>query len=161
MFHEKIRFFRKFILFPLIQSIDFENPLQTGPYASTQVFGAAISQVQNPFFNVFEIFKQIQLFKEHLLHPQKRCRDCIFKHFTLLQAYAEEMLTLETKKNPIPLNFKKKTLQQIDALHSSFSQPQLALALVTELEEFILLPENSQLFEQAIRIAVDNPKIIK
>jgi hypothetical protein len=60
-------------------------------------------------FNVREICKQIILLEDHLTHPSKRCMDCCVKHFLTIEAFAEELLTLDTM-NQIPDHPTWKTL---------------------------------------------------
>jgi hypothetical protein len=60
-------------------------------------------------FNVREICKQIILLEDHLTHPSKRCMDCCIKHFLTIEAFAEELLTLDTM-NQIPDHPTWKTL---------------------------------------------------
>lgn len=54
--------------------------------------------VHEPLFNLKEIVKQMVLLEDHLFHEQKRCRECITKHFLTIIALAEEGLTLDTDK---------------------------------------------------------------
>lgn len=44
--------------------------------------------------NLREIAKQIILLEDHIAHPEKRCNDCITKHFLSIEALAEEAVTL-------------------------------------------------------------------
>lgn len=50
--------------------------------------------VMEPMFNVREAAKNMLLLEDHLTCPRKRCRDCIIKHFALIEAYAEEGCSL-------------------------------------------------------------------
>jgi hypothetical protein len=63
-------------------------------------------------FNVREICKQIILLEDHLTHPSKRCMDCCVKHFLTIEAFAEELLTLDTM-NQIPDHPTWKTLSTL------------------------------------------------
>jgi len=52
-------------------------------------------------FNVREIVKQMLLLEDHLYHPAKRCQECIAKHFLMVEALAEEGVTLESEDKSI------------------------------------------------------------
>lgn len=45
-------------------------------------------------FNLREVAKQMLLVEDHLSIPDKTCTDCIQKHLLLIEAYAEEAITL-------------------------------------------------------------------
>lgn len=47
-----------------------------------------------PYQNMRDIIKQLALLEDHLFQPQKRCKDCIRKHFLTIEALAEECVTL-------------------------------------------------------------------
>jgi len=49
--------------------------------------------------NLREIAKQIILLEDHISHPEKRCNDCITKHFLSIEAFAEEAVTLCAKES--------------------------------------------------------------
>ncbi len=57
--------------------------------------GNKVSDVMNPLFNVRQIALQMLLLEDHLCHTDKRCNDCIRKHFATIEAFAEEALTLD------------------------------------------------------------------
>lgn len=48
-----------------------------------------------PEHNFREIAKQLVLLEDHLVHPPKRCGDCIRKHLLTAEALAEEAATLD------------------------------------------------------------------
>lgn len=50
--------------------------------------------VLRPIQNMRDIIKQLVLLEDHLLQPQKRCKDCIRKHFLTVEGLAEECVTL-------------------------------------------------------------------
>ncbi len=50
----------------------------------------AIDPVFDPAYNMKEIAKQSILLEEHLIQRNKRCRDCITKHFLHIIGLAEE-----------------------------------------------------------------------
>jgi hypothetical protein len=45
--------------------------------------------VLDPRFNMREICKQSVLLEDHLFQKEKRCHDCICKHFLTIEALAE------------------------------------------------------------------------
>jgi len=53
-----------------------------------------IDPVSDPAYNMKQIIKQSILLEEHLVEPNKRCRDCIVKHFLHIQGLHEEALWL-------------------------------------------------------------------
>lgn len=57
--------------------------------------------VMDPQFNMREMCKQCILLEDHLFQKEKRCHDCICKHFLTIEALAEEAITLD-KENKHP-----------------------------------------------------------
>jgi hypothetical protein len=57
--------------------------------------GSKLLPIMNPKFNMRECVKQIILLEDHIFNPQKRCQDCIKKHFLTIEGLAEEALTLD------------------------------------------------------------------
>jgi hypothetical protein len=51
--------------------------------------------VMDPMYNMREMCKQIILLEDHLFQKEKRCHDCICKHFLTIEALAEEAITLD------------------------------------------------------------------
>jgi hypothetical protein len=51
----------------------------------------------NPKYNLREMCKEAVLLEDHLSHSEKRCDDCITKHFLKLEGLAEEAITLDDK----------------------------------------------------------------
>ena len=51
--------------------------------------------VMDPMYNMREMSKQIILLEDHLFQSEKRCHDCICKHFLTIEALAEEAITLD------------------------------------------------------------------
>lgn len=49
----------------------------------------------DPLFNLREIAKHLILLEDHLVHPRKRCLDCIQKHLLTVEALAEEASALD------------------------------------------------------------------
>lgn len=50
----------------------------------------SIDPVSDPKYNMQQIIKQSILLEEHLANKNKRCRDCITKHFSHIIGLAEE-----------------------------------------------------------------------
>lgn len=64
----------------------------------------ALDPVSNPAYNMQQIVKQSILLEEHLTNKNKRCRDCITKHFLHIIGLAEEAQMLATNKcNKYPM----------------------------------------------------------
>jgi len=64
----------------------------------------ALDPVSDPRYNMQQIVKQSILLEEHLTNKNKRCRDCITKHFQHIIGLAEEAQMLATvKTNNYPL----------------------------------------------------------
>ncbi len=57
----------------------------------------ALDPVSEPAYNMQQIVKQSILLEEHLTNKNKRCRDCITKHFLHIIGLAEEAQMLATK----------------------------------------------------------------
>ncbi|MAG27715.1 hypothetical protein CMI47_19460 [Candidatus Pacearchaeota archaeon] len=53
------------------------------------------SPLMDPMFNVREMCKEFTLIEDHLNHDNKRCFDCINKHFLKCEALAEEAISLD------------------------------------------------------------------
>ena len=51
---------------------------------------SSIDPVSDPKYNMQQIVKQSILLEEHLANKNKRCRDCITKHFLHIIGLAEE-----------------------------------------------------------------------
>ena len=58
----------------------------------------ALDPVSDPKYNMQQIIKQSILLEEHLTNKNKRCRDCITKHFLHIIGLAEEAQMLATNK---------------------------------------------------------------
>ncbi len=58
----------------------------------------ALDPVSDPRYNMQQIVKQSILLEEHLTNKNKRCRDCITKHFQHIIGLAEEAQMLATSK---------------------------------------------------------------
>lgn len=68
---------------------------EPSPVGPVQACGAQ-DPVSDPAYNMREIAKQSVLLEEHLVEPQKYCRDCIAKHFLHIIGLAEEAQMLAT-----------------------------------------------------------------
>ena len=58
----------------------------------------ALDPVSDPKYNMQQIIKQSILLEEHLANKNKRCRDCITKHFLHIIGLTEEAQMLATNK---------------------------------------------------------------
>lgn len=58
----------------------------------------ALDPVSDPAYNMQQIVKQSILLEEHITNKNKRCRDCITKHFLHIIGLAEEAQMLATTK---------------------------------------------------------------
>jgi hypothetical protein len=54
-----------------------------------------IDEVGNPLYNVREAAKQCEALEDHLEHANKRCNDCIRKHFLMIEVLLEEAISLD------------------------------------------------------------------
>jgi hypothetical protein len=82
--------------------------------------------VMDPMYNMREMCKQIILLEDHLFQKEKRCHDCICKHFLTIEALAEEAITLDkSHKYPeledMPTKVRKITKKYINN-HKDHSQ---------------------------------------
>jgi len=57
-----------------------------------------LDPVSDPRYNMQQIIKQSILLEEHLTNKNKRCRDCITKHFLHIIGLAEEAEMLATNQ---------------------------------------------------------------
>jgi len=80
-----------------------QNPTYTKP--APKIYGScdkdscgALDPVSDPKYNMQQIVKQSILLEEHLANKNKRCRDCITKHFLHIIGLAEEAQMLATNK---------------------------------------------------------------
>lgn len=49
----------------------------------------------DPLFNLRECAKHLILLEDHLFHRDRRCPDCIRKHILSVEAFADEMCSLD------------------------------------------------------------------
>ena len=59
---------------------------------------SSVDPVSDPKYNMQQIIKQSILLEEHLANKNKRCRDCIAKHFLHIIGLAEEAQMLATNR---------------------------------------------------------------
>ena len=92
-----------------------------------------------PSLNAREIIKQSLLLEDHLFQPTKKCADCIRKHFCMLEALAEEAVTLEcpkVKNTKCPKEMKP-FASTVRALHHAWAHdktdPTLAFVVASKL----------------------------
>jgi len=56
--------------------------------------------LHDPEYNLRETAKQMVLLEEHLFQPHKLCPDCVRKHLLIIEALAEEMVSLTDPEHP-------------------------------------------------------------
>ena len=93
------------ILYSEVKLIKPNNKKHTGGAGSCNVKSCgALDPVSDPKYNMQQIVKQSILLEEHLTNKNKRCRDCITKHFQHIIGLAEEAQMLASNKcNKYPL----------------------------------------------------------
>ena len=72
--------------------------IDTGNHGTCDTSCGALDPVSDPKYNMQQIIKQSILLEEHLTNKNKRCRDCITKHFLHIIGLAEEAQMLATDK---------------------------------------------------------------
>lgn len=73
-----------------------ELSMKTAPRAGDWNRGEmTLLPVMNPLFNVREMSIQCILLEMHLNSPQRRCNDCIRKHFLAIEGLADEAIGLD------------------------------------------------------------------
>ena len=78
-----------------IDDINYSNKKITNKCTTTC---DSLDPVSDPQYNMQQIIKQSILLEEHLTNKNKRCRDCITKHFLHIIGLAEEAQMLATNK---------------------------------------------------------------
>lgn len=63
------------------------------PRSNTQPRG--LLPVHDPLFNLEGVCQQLVLIEQHLFDPQLQCRDCILKHFLIIEALLREIPSLD------------------------------------------------------------------
>lgn len=56
------------------------------------------SILMDPRFNLREACKELLMLEDHLHRPDKRCADCIAKHFLKAEAFLDEAYGLDTEE---------------------------------------------------------------
>ena len=92
--------------------------------------------VMDPRFNMREMCKQSVLLEDHLFQKEKRCHDCIIKHFLTIEGLAEEAITLDKEHkypelNDIPPKVRKIAKKYID----NYKDPKQPAIIAQELRE--------------------------
>jgi hypothetical protein len=90
-------------IYLLIYHLQFSNKTPTknhNKHAGTcdTITCGALDPVSDPAYNMQQIVKQSILLEEHITNKNKRCRDCITKHFLHIIGLAEEAQMLATTK---------------------------------------------------------------
>jgi hypothetical protein len=93
-------------------------------------------------YNMREICKQSILLEDHLFQKEKRCHDCICKHFLTIEALAEEAITLDKdQKHPeiniLPTKVRVITKKYIDN-HTNDNQPPLTAQELREIRKSLM-----------------------
>jgi hypothetical protein len=102
----------------------------------------ALLPVMDPMYNMREICKQSILLEDHLFQKEKRCHDCICKHFLTIEALAEEAITLDKdlkhpEINVLPTKVRTITKKYIDN-HTNENQPPLTAQQLREIRKDLM-----------------------
>lgn len=93
--------------------------------------------VLRPIQNMRDIIKQMILLEDHLFQTQKRCKDCIRKHFLTIEGLAEECVTLCKPQNILPES--RKIAEMARVFHHSWeahpNDPRVAENLAGQLRK--------------------------
>ena len=92
-------------------------------YNKSQISSLPVSQENNSDnkldnifsceYNIKEIVKNSLLLEDHLNQKRKRCQDCISKHLLLLEAYADELVSLDKDKKNTQYYYLAKEFKRI------------------------------------------------
>jgi len=63
--------------------------------------------LHDPEYNIRETAKQMVLLEDHLFQPHKLCPDCVRKHLLMIEALAEEMVSLTQPNIPIHVIYRR------------------------------------------------------
>lgn len=108
-----------------------EQPTCGGKGGCVSATGSKLLPVLDPCFNMREICKQCILLEDHLFQNEKRCTDCIKKHFLTIEGLAEEAITLD-KKNEYHLS-KLELPEKVRGLQRKFINGQDPESIAQEL----------------------------
>ncbi len=102
----------------------------------------ALLPVMDPMYNMREICKQSILLEDHLFQKEKRCHDCICKHFLTIEALAEEAITLDKEQkhpeiNILPTKVRTITKKYIDN-HTNENQAPLTAQELREIRKDLM-----------------------
>ena len=101
---------------------------------------AHLLPIKDPEFSVREVCKQLVLLEEHLAHPNKRCPDCIRKHFLTAEAHAEEALGLGAAGETASLALAaSQALRQINTFVAEGGDPFQAAQAVRKVRKALVL----------------------
>lgn len=100
-----IFFIMTYVFIYYIMYINPTNPFNSNSHNSHNHKGScdvktcgALDPVSDPSYNMQQIVKQSILLEEHITNKNKRCRDCITKHFLHIIGLAEEAQMLAANK---------------------------------------------------------------
>ena len=88
-----------FIYYSLFTKKNHKNNKNHKNHTCDKISCGALDPVSDPKYNMQQIVKQSILLEEHLINKNKRCRDCITKHFQHIIGLAEEAQMLATDKS--------------------------------------------------------------
>lgn len=95
--------------------LDDNGDFEVKPFRKKKAHG--LRPLQDPAFNLREVAKHLILLEDHLLHVDRRCPDCIWKHILTAEAFADEADTLDGV-NPAPANLSESVRALGDALRA-------------------------------------------
>ena len=92
--------FGAFILCSLDDSLESHNGAHSSSYSSKMESVGGNEDylkmnLMDPKHNLREVAKQLILLEDHLSHKRKRCRDCMVKHYLMVEGLLEEAITLD------------------------------------------------------------------
>jgi len=96
---------------------------------------AGLLPIMSAWHNLREACKQMVLLEDHLNQPQKRCPDCIRKHFLTIEALFEEGISLDKGDTMEYLEGKPEHLRVLFSLWASEHDPLLIAGLLREIRK--------------------------
>ena len=98
-----------------------DNALEPScPSCSAGGENTSLLPIMEPKFNLKETAKHLILLEDHLFHKGKRCPDCILKHCYTIDAFLDECITLDVKKEFIEITVR--TQLKFKELYKKISQ---------------------------------------